>query len=139
MRIAIGMMRAAPVPWEHRGYVAPPSLCVDDVGCQPPAHSRLVSGHDPFEIEALSDCTASNLADCNGERGKRPVPLKIIRSGETENDIRPGADMRIAMRVVRAPVKVGRRPPRSGCLDRRTRGRARVGSKVNSALLLKEA
>ena len=48
-----GMMRAAPVPWERRGYGAPSPLCVYELVCQPPAHCRLVSGHDPCGMAAF--------------------------------------------------------------------------------------
>ena len=35
----------------------------DDLTAEPPAHCRLVSDHDLFEIVALLDCTASLSTD----------------------------------------------------------------------------
>jgi len=74
----------------------------DDVTTEPPAHCRLVSGHDLFEIEAWSDCTASRSRTDDDERGECPVPRKIIRFGETESGIRFGADMQSRQRAGRA-------------------------------------
>ena len=51
--------------------MASSSLCVDDLTAEPPAHCRLVSGHDPFETVALPHCTvraSDDLGEGSGER-----------------------------------------------------------------------
>src|SRR5712692_3386501 len=64
------MTRAAPVPWGAPGLPGCRVVVRDDLTTEPPAHCRLVSGHDLFEIEAWSDCSA--LISIVGEaiRGK---------------------------------------------------------------------
>ena len=53
-----------------------------DQTTEPPAHYRLVSGHDPFEMVALSDCTAA-VPDANkepdGESGDLNRKLRFSR------------------------------------------------------------
>ena len=81
VRIAgFGMMRAAPVPWGAPGLPGRRVVVRDDVTAEPPAHCRLVSGHDLFEMVAWSDCTASNFYVRRSDTGKvlrSVVDLKI--------------------------------------------------------------
>ncbi len=60
MRTAIWeVVRAAPSSLEGApGLRGVASLVRGDLTTEPPAHCRLVSGHDLFEIGASSDCTA---------------------------------------------------------------------------------
>jgi hypothetical protein len=59
VRIAGGMMRAAPVPLGAPGLHGAVVIVRDGLAAEPPAHCRLTSGHDPLEMVALVDC---NLA-----------------------------------------------------------------------------
>ena len=59
------------------------SLCVGDETTEPPAHYRLISSHDLFEMVASLDCIAREFVTESGRRwrtgeGDRPIP-----SGET--------------------------------------------------------
>jgi hypothetical protein len=66
-----GMVLAAPRSiGVRRGYLGVASLCVDDLTTEPPAHCRLVSGHDLFRDRAWSDCTASNFYFQRSDMGK---------------------------------------------------------------------
>ena len=46
----------------RRGYMAHSSSCLDDLAAEPPAHYRLVSGHDLFRDVACNNCTAQTAA-----------------------------------------------------------------------------
>ena len=58
------------------------SLCVGDETTEPPAHCRLVSSHDLFEMVASLDCIAWELVTENarrGELGKGIGPFPVVR------------------------------------------------------------
>jgi len=57
-----GMVLAAPFPSGAPGlHGAVVILCVMTRATEPPAHCRLVSGHDPFEIVASFDCNVHDI------------------------------------------------------------------------------
>jgi hypothetical protein len=81
---------------------------------EPPAHYRLVSGHDLFEIVAFSDCTASHHRSSGGPRWREHTPSRslFLRSFPLvrQRDIPSGADALGRARPAEL-VKAGDRPP----------------------------
>ena len=98
----------------------------DDLTTEPPAHFRLVSDHDLFEIVVCLDYTASISPTPTRGRGDAQFcsgSFPLVRHGVRHS---PRSRHALACARTAAPVKVGRRPPRRGRLDRRGKGRARI-------------
>ena len=104
------------------------SLCVGGETTEPPAHCRLVSSHDLFEMVASLDCIAREVVTGNtadGENGGKGIGrFLLVRDG------RHSPRSRYAPRM-RAPGRGGQgrlRAARVAGLDGRGKGRAIIES-----------
>jgi hypothetical protein len=69
-RLSLELARAAPVPRGAPGLHGVASFVRDDLTAEPPAHCRLVSGHDPFGM--VTTLIVSSAMRVRGMRnGKR--------------------------------------------------------------------
>jgi hypothetical protein len=117
----------------RRDYMAHSSSRLHDFAAEPPAHYRLVSGHDLFRRRGLGglyrrDACARAL-NATGDRGVRyhdgSGPGSFLLVGQS--DISPGADKIMSARPA-AGVKAGRLAAReAGRLDARGSRRAKIG------------
>jgi hypothetical protein len=81
VRTAVGnMVRAAPsFPWEGApGLHGVVVIVRIDLTAEPPAHCRLVSDHDLFEIVACFDCTAYAPRASNMWEGRTVVRSPVM-------------------------------------------------------------
>ena len=84
-----------------------------------PAHCRLVSGHDPCEMVASLDCTASIIATSAATEGETgPASPRALPSGETRATFPPEPTPMRATRPGTHRSRPAARPPGTGCLDR---------------------
>ena len=56
------MMRAAPVPLGAPGLHGAVAIVRDGLAAEPPAHCRLASDRDLFEIVVIIDCNRGDFA-----------------------------------------------------------------------------
>jgi hypothetical protein len=126
------VMRAAPFPAGCAGATWRLSVVCLRKTTEPPAHCRLVSDHDLFEIVALLDCTVSMTARLDRGRGERCC-CPGHSFGETEASTFPRSRHAIACARTVAAVKAGQSAARfAGRLDGRGSRRAKIICKERS-------